>query len=79
MLSSKLLSEWPLPIRDLFSIDTEFVGMASSRYLLIEHGFADARCGHTKTRHPVNGVNRQAEHRPLKVRPTAFTTPALRF
>src|ERR1700719_3350192 len=54
-------SEWPLPIGDVLRIDTEFVGVALGRYLLVEQRLANAGSGNPKTRHPVDGINCQAE------------------
>jgi hypothetical protein len=52
-----LASEWPLPICDVLTINTELVGVALGRYLLVEQGLANAGCRDLEARHPVDGVN----------------------
>ena len=51
----------PFPIRDLWRIYTELVGMLFTRDLLVEQSLAHAGAGDTETGHPVDGVDGQAE------------------
>jgi hypothetical protein len=51
----------PFPIRDLWRIYTELVGMLFTRDLLVDEKLAYARASHLETGHPIDGVNSQTE------------------
>src|SRR6476659_11443043 len=51
----------PFPIRNFGSIDPELVGVLLTRDALVHQLLAHVRAGNMKPRHPVDGVDGQAE------------------
>jgi hypothetical protein len=55
--SNALVSEWPLPICDVLTINAELVGVGLGRYLLVEQGLANTGSCDLETRHPVDIIH----------------------
>ena len=51
----------PFPIRDLWRIYTELVGMLFTRDPLVDESLAHAGARDTETRHPIDGIDSQTE------------------
>src|SRR5208282_5364306 len=54
-------SEGPLPVGVLSAVDTELVRVVYASDHPVDQGFAGARPGDVETRHPVYGIDGQAE------------------
>src|SRR5208282_1173485 len=59
--SEMVLSEWPLPIRDVTRIDTELVRVVFAFYLLVKQKLPNIGSSNVESWDPVDRVDRQAE------------------
>src|SRR5208283_905570 len=56
-----VLSEWPVPVRDVLRIDTELVRVVLAFYLLVEQKLPNIGSSNVESWDPVDRVDRQAE------------------
>ena len=56
-----VLSEWPLPVRDVLRIDTELVRVVFTFYLLVEQKLPNIGSSDVESWDPVDRIDRQAE------------------
>ena len=57
----RLELKWPLPIRDVGTIDAELVGVLFTGDLLVEEGLASVGACNAEPRNPVNRVDGEAK------------------